>query len=83
MERQGIPTVSLVHDRFDSAATAQARAMGLPDLPRAVVPQVVDNRGTPEQVKEWVEKLYPYVVQSLTQAKPVQEQTPGMPPGGS
>ncbi|MBI4307626.1 MAG: hypothetical protein HY684_02345 [Chloroflexi bacterium] len=39
MEKKGIPAVLIAHDRFEAAARAQARALGLPDLPVIVVPQ--------------------------------------------
>ncbi|MDO8532778.1 MAG: hypothetical protein Q7T26_11575 [Dehalococcoidia bacterium] len=37
--RKGIPTVLVAHDRFESAAKAQAKALGVPDLPMLIIPQ--------------------------------------------
>ncbi|MBI2907428.1 MAG: hypothetical protein HYX92_07235 [Chloroflexi bacterium] len=39
LERKGVPTVTMVHDRFVPAARAQARVLNLPDLRIASVPQ--------------------------------------------
>lgn len=38
-ERTGLPTVTVSHDNFEAAARAQARGLGLPDLPLAVFPR--------------------------------------------
>ncbi len=37
--RKGIPTVLVAHDRFESAAKAQAKSLGVPDLPMLIIPQ--------------------------------------------
>lgn len=73
MERRGVPTVTLAHDVFERAAHAQAKVMGAPDLPIAVVSQLIYNRGTDEEVKKAADALYPLVVKSLTSgvAKPL------------
>jgi len=68
MERRGVPTVTLAHDRFATAARAQAKVMGLPDLPIVVVSQDIYNHGTWEQVKQAADELYPAVVKGLTTA---------------
>lgn len=39
LEKQGIPTTVVVHDNFERAARTQARAMGLDELPLAVMPR--------------------------------------------
>ncbi len=39
LEKRGIPTTVVVHDNFERAARTQARTMGLPDLPLAVMPR--------------------------------------------
>ena len=73
MERRGVPTVTLAHDVFERAAHAQAKVMGLSDLPIAVVSQLVYNRGTEDEVKKAADALYPLVVKGLTSgvARPV------------
>jgi hypothetical protein len=39
LEQKGIPTVTLAHDLFESAAYAQARLARLPDLTLVVTPR--------------------------------------------
>ena len=38
LERLGIPTVTVVTEPFTVAADTVARSLGLPDVPRAVIP---------------------------------------------
>jgi len=38
LERLGIPTVTLVTEPFAVAADTVARSLGLPDVPRVVIP---------------------------------------------
>lgn len=39
IEKQGVPTTVVVHDTFERAARSQSKAMGLTDLPLAVMPR--------------------------------------------
>ena len=39
LERKGIPSVVLVHDRFERAAKSQAKIMGLPSTKIIVIPE--------------------------------------------
>lgn len=39
IEKQGIPTTVVVHDTFERAARTQANAMGIEELPLAVMPR--------------------------------------------
>ena len=66
MERRGIPTISLAHQRFASPAHAQAKAMGMPKLPIAVVSQEICSQGTPEEVQAAADELLPLVLRGLT-----------------
>lgn len=68
MEVRGVPTVTLAHDRFESAARAQAKMMSLPDLPIVVVPQNVYYDTRTERVKQSADGLYDSVVKGLTSA---------------
>ena len=38
LERLGIPTVTVVTEPFTTAADTVARSLGMPDVPRVVVP---------------------------------------------
>lgn len=65
--------MSIAHDRFESAARAQAKGLGLPSLPLAVIPQA-DYWGTDEQVRQAADKVFADLERALTQpqAKPAQ-----------
>jgi len=38
LERRGKPTITIAHDKFERAARAHARSLGMPDLPLLVEP---------------------------------------------
>lgn len=38
LERQSLPTITVVQDRFETAARLHARARGMPDLPMLIEP---------------------------------------------
>ena len=42
-EGRGIPAVFVASDEFASAATSQARALGLPDVQRVFVPHPIQD----------------------------------------
>ncbi|MBI2908323.1 MAG: hypothetical protein HYX92_11800 [Chloroflexi bacterium] len=65
LERRGIPTVTVVHDLFESPAHAQARALGLADLKFAVVSRT-NAWESPEEVVAKADVLFPTVVGELT-----------------
>lgn len=52
LERRGVPAVVVAHDSFAYAAQTQARVMGLPDLPVAVMP-----RPDPEWLEERIARV--------------------------
>ena len=64
LEKRGIPTTVVVHDNFERAARTQARTMGLPDLPLAVMPR---PRVTWTEEQKWAElaALYERVKEGL------------------
>ena len=66
IEHNGVPTVTLVHDRFHTAAKAQAKAHGLPDLPMVVMDQRTYWHGTDEELQKAADALYPQVIERLT-----------------
>ncbi len=39
LERRGIPSVGLVHDRFEEAALAQLRLVGMPSAKIVIIPE--------------------------------------------
>lgn len=64
VERKGIPAICLVHDRFEVAARAQAKVMGLPSLKIIVIPE-----GTPDEprdeLRKKIDKLWGQIIGGL------------------
>lgn len=72
LERRGVPTITLAHERFEKAAKAQAYALGLPSLPFLIEP--TPKQGILPSVEEaWktAEKNIDLVISTLTQPKPI------------
>ena len=65
LERRGVPSVTVIHDLFESAGRAQARALGLADLQFAVVGRT-NAWETPEEVLAKADALFPTIVAELT-----------------
>ena len=57
LERKGVPAICLVHDRFEVAAKAQARVMGLPSAKIIVIPEGTPDE-LPQQLREKIDKLW-------------------------
>ena len=68
LEREGIPAICLVHDRFEVAARVQAKAMGLPSLKIIVIPEGTPGE-PPEQLREKIDKLWPEIVGGLSRVQ--------------
>ncbi len=66
LERRGVPTVTISHHVFESAARAQARALGLAELAIAPVPQPSPWE-TLEDERKKAEDLFPTIIKSLLQ----------------
>ena len=65
LERRGLPTVTICWERFEGAARAQADALGLPQLPLAVIPEA--KRGeTREELRRKAERVLDVIIGSLT-----------------
>jgi hypothetical protein len=64
-EGRGLPTVTLITDRFIAPARAQARMMGMPDLPMLVFPHEVHFRVNVEAARVEADRLYPAVLANL------------------
>ncbi len=74
IERQGKPTITIVHDAFERAARLHARALGLPDLPLLVEP--TPRGGTISfDVDDVAEKPIAAVLQALTAARQTSDVT--------
>lgn len=70
LERRGIPTVVVAHHTFAFAAATQAKTMGLPDLPLAVMPRP-EPTWTADDIARVVADLTTQVVPALTTAPAV------------
>ena len=60
LERLGIPTVTVVTEPFTVAADAVARSLGMPDVPRVVVPHDYlseDNDAIAKKVEPLLEEI--------------------------
>ena len=64
LERQGIPTLAVSHDRFEAAARAQARVLGLGTLEILVVPQPKPGED-PDSQQRSVEAAFDQAVRAL------------------
>ncbi|MBI2907130.1 MAG: hypothetical protein HYX92_05680 [Chloroflexi bacterium] len=69
LEKRGIPTVTLVHDKFVPAARAQAKVLGLPSLQIASVPQPMPWE-TEEDERRKGSAVIETVVAMLTKPRP-------------
>ncbi len=65
LERLGIPTVTIVSTAFLGLATAQAKAMGCPDLRMIVIPHPYKTL-TAEQVEQLSQRIFNDVVLQVT-----------------
>lgn len=72
IEKQGLPTTVVVHDTFERAARTQAKAMGVEELPLAVMPRprVTWDEGKREDV---VAALYTSVKAALLRSAPAEQ----------
>ncbi|MFH1484939.1 MAG: hypothetical protein ABIH46_02615 [Chloroflexota bacterium] len=69
MEWKGIPTVTMVHDRFVPAARAQARVLNLPNLQIASVPQPMPWETADDERKK-ADNVLATLIAMLTEAQP-------------
>jgi hypothetical protein len=66
-ERSGLPTATLVTDRFEVPSRAQAKMMGLPELPILVFPHEVHFRASVEGARAEADRLYPGLLACLVE----------------
>ena len=67
MERKGVPAVVLVHDRFEVAARAQSKIMGLPSTRIIVLPEGAPGEQM-EQAQAKIDKVWGEIVEALVSA---------------
>ena len=68
MHKRGLPSVTLVTERFLPLARSVARAQGIPDLPLVVLPKDVDTL-PPEQLRQVATRAFREVA-ALVLSKP-------------
>lgn len=64
-EIQGIPSVSVVSEEFDSAATTQAAALGMKDAPYVLVAHPIQD-ATDEEMRNKADAILDEVIAGLT-----------------
>ncbi|MFH1485119.1 MAG: hypothetical protein ABIH46_03525 [Chloroflexota bacterium] len=69
LEQKGIPTVTIVHDKFMAAAQAQARILNLPALPLVSVPQPLPWE-THDDERRKADTVIDRLVAKLSQGQP-------------
>jgi len=65
LERRGIPTVTISWERFEAAARAQAKELGMAQLPLAVIRETRLGE-TREDLRRKAEQVLDAVIGSLT-----------------
>ncbi len=69
LERKGIPTLAISHDRFEAAARGQAEVLGLKDVALLVVPQPRPGEG-PEAQRRSAEVVFDEAIRALVRPAP-------------
>lgn len=65
LERRGVPGVFVASQVFDQAASAQAAALGFPDIARVFTPHPIQDR-TREEVTAYADAIIEAVVAALS-----------------
>lgn len=65
LERRSVPTVTLCHEKFETAARGQARIMGLPSLKIVVIPRPKPGEGG-DAKRMHAEQAFPELIECLT-----------------
>jgi len=66
-ERQGVPAIGVMTERFVSAAELMARALGMPGYRFAVIGHPISS-ASPEQLEQWARHTVEQARQALLQA---------------
>ncbi|CAN5599721.1 hypothetical protein BH10ACT2_BH10ACT2_00900 [soil metagenome] len=65
LERRGIPGVFVASSQFVDAATAQANALGFPDVARVFTPHPIQDR-TDDEMRGYARDAFDAIVAALT-----------------
>lgn len=69
LEKRGIPTLSVIQDRFEREARAVARMLGMPDLPMIIEPSADAGYMGSRDASVLLRERRDQVFESLTTAK--------------
>jgi len=68
IERRGIPGVFVASAEFVSAADAQSKALGFPDVARVFTPHPVQDR-TDDEMREYADRALDEIVAAVTRRR--------------
>ena len=67
LELRGVPSLFVASSEFINAASAQAEALGFPDIARGVVGHPIQDR-TDDEMRELAELSFPEILRKITSA---------------
>ena len=67
LELRGVPSLFVASSEFINAASAQAEALGFPDIARVFVGHPVQDR-TDDEMRELAELSFPEILRKITSA---------------
>ena len=67
LELRGVPSLFVASSEFINAASAQAEALGFPDIARGFVGHPIQDR-TDDEMRELAELSFPEILRKITSA---------------
>jgi len=67
LELRGVPSLFIASSEFIDAASAQAEALGFPDIARVFVGHPIQDR-TDEEMRQLAELSFPEILRKITSA---------------
>lgn len=67
LELRGVPSLFIASSEFIDAASAQAKALGFPDIARVFVGHPIQDR-TDDEMRELAELSFPEILRKITSA---------------
>ena len=67
LELRGVPSLFVASSEFINAASAQAEALGFPDIARVFVGHPIQDR-TDDEMRELAELSFPEILRKITSA---------------
>ena len=69
IERRGVPGVFVASSEFVSAADAQSKALGFPDVARVFTPHPIQDR-TDDEMRAYADQALEAIVAAVTRRQP-------------